>query len=100
MHALTEYHTLGPGCSWPYPSMPIQADDRRFKEELGRVVEMDLWDAAKGIAAERLRGARVEAARLGSEAEVRAEVLSRLQGQVSNAGPRLDSRVCACLVPR
>lgn len=75
--------------------MPDQADDRRFKEELGRVVEMDLWDAAKAAAGERLRGARAEAARLGSEADVRAELLGRLRAQVGAASAGLT--LCMCM---
>lgn len=36
----------------------LEADDRRFKEELGRVVDLDAWESAKAVAAERLREAR------------------------------------------
>lgn len=61
----------------------VQADDRKFKEELGRVIEMDIWDAAKGVAAERLKGARQQLSGLEAESRVRQELLATLQGQVS-----------------
>lgn len=61
----------------------LQADDRRFKEELGRVIEMDIWDSAKAVAAERLKSARQQLTGLDSEARVREELLATVQRQVS-----------------
>ena len=61
----------------------MQADDRKFKDELGRVIEMDIWDAAKAVAAERLKGTKRQLTELDSEARVRQELLANLQSQVS-----------------
>lgn len=69
----------GAECAWSGP----QADDRKFKDELGRVVEMDIWDSAKAAAAERLKSARQQLTRLESELTVREELLAKLQGQAS-----------------
>ena len=71
-------HLLLISCS----GAPLQADDRRFKEELGRVVEMDIWDAAKAVSAEQLRGVRSDMIRLESESDVRTELLATLCSQV------------------
>jgi hypothetical protein len=61
----------------------VQADDRKFKDELGRVIEMDIWEAAKAKAAERLKGTKRQLTELDSEARVRQELLANLQSQVS-----------------
>lgn len=67
--------------------MPCQADDRKFKEELGRVIEMDVWDSAKAVAAERLRAARNESAKLEHELTVRQGWLQGLREQASLLTP-------------
>lgn len=61
----------------------VQADDRKFKDELGRVIEMDIWDAAKAVAAERLKSTKRQLTELDSEARLRQELLANLQSQVS-----------------
>lgn len=63
----------------------VQADDRKFKEELGRVIEMDIWDAAKAVTTERLKGARQQLSGQEAESRVRQELLATLQGQVSHS---------------
>lgn len=66
------------------------------------MVEMDIWDAAKAVAAEQLRGARSDLIRLESEAEVRAELLATLRSQVrfeafdSVCAPHMLLLVSAC----
>ena len=62
--------------------LPRQADDRKFKEELGRVIEMDVWDSAKAVAAERLKAARTESGKLEHEVVVRQDWLTELMEQV------------------
>lgn len=63
-------------------SLHCQADDRKFKEELGRVIEMDVWDSAKAVAAERLKAARSEGSQLEHELTVRQNWLTGLREQV------------------
>ncbi|BDA43191.1 hypothetical protein COCOBI_04-2030 [Coccomyxa sp. Obi] len=67
----------------------LEADDRKFKEELGRVIEMDIWDAAKAVTTERLKGARQQLTGLEGESRVRQELLATLQGQVHEAEQRV-----------
>ncbi len=62
--------------------LPRQADDRKFKEELGRVIEIDVWDSAKAVAAERLKSARSESSKLEHEVLVRQDWLTELREQV------------------
>ena len=62
-------------CMW-------QADDRKFKEELGRVIEMEVWDSAKAVAADRLRAAKGEGGKLEHELTVRQGWLQNLREQV------------------
>ena len=64
-------------------SNATQADDRKFKEELGRVIEMDIWEQAKAVAAERLKAAKGEGARLEHELHVRQDWLQGLKEQAS-----------------
>ena len=63
-------------CAW-------QADDRKFKEELGRVIEMEVWDSAKAVAADQLRTAKVDSSKLERELTVRQEWLQSLREQVN-----------------
>ena len=60
----------------------FQADDKEFKAELGRIVEMDAWDAAKLVAAEQLRAARHRALQLEQELSVRSAYLAGLDAKV------------------
>lgn len=53
----------------------LEADDRRFKEELGRVVDLDVWEAAKGVALERLRAARTALAQAEREQQARCPLV-------------------------
>ena len=62
--------------------LPRQADDRKFKEELGRVIEIDVWDSAKAVAAERLKSAKIESSKLEHEVVVRQNWLAELREQV------------------
>ena len=62
--------------------LSCQADDRKFKEELGRVIEMDVWDSAKAVAAERLKAAKIESSKLEHEVVVRQNWLAELREQV------------------
>ncbi|KAK9831419.1 hypothetical protein WJX81_003210 [Elliptochloris bilobata] len=66
----------------------LEADDKRFKEELGRVVDLDVWEAAKAVAVERLRAARTAAAQAEREQQVRRELAEKLAAQSAEAGAR------------
>ena len=63
----------------------LQADDKKFKEELGRMIDLEVWDAAKAAASERLRGATQTSAGLGTEISVRQEMLRKLQDQARSS---------------
>jgi hypothetical protein len=60
----------------------VQASDRDFKAELGRVVDMEVWEAAKAAAADALKESRGSLAQLEKEESVRQDLLHRLQAQV------------------
>ena len=67
-----------------------QAGDSELKQELGRLVDIDVWEAAKAATAERLKAARQASLQLERELTVRQSVLSRLTEEVS----------CLCPYPR
>lgn len=52
------------------------------------MIDLEVWDAAKAVAYERLRSATQASAGLGTEVIVREEMLRRLQGQVSHKRSR------------
>lgn len=57
----------------------LEADDRKFKEELGRVVDLDVWEAAKAMALERLKEVRTLTVQLEQEQQVSWPRLSELR---------------------
>ena len=63
----------------------LQADDKDFKTELGRVVEMDVWDNTKVEAVRQLKDAVAQLARLEQEQEMRTIRLQELSQQVPTA---------------
>ena len=80
---LTSASRLALKCSQGRCNLSLfQADDREFKAELGRIVEMDAWDAAKLVAAEQLRAARHRALQLEQELSVRSAYLAGLDAKV------------------
>ena len=61
----------------------MQAGDSELKQELGRLVDIDVWESAKLAAAERLKAARQSSLQLERELTVRQSVLSRIKQEVS-----------------
>jgi hypothetical protein len=60
----------------------LQADDKDFKSELGRIVEMDVWDNTKEEAAELLRIARQRLTKVAQEQQLRRNYLEDLNRKV------------------
>ena len=67
----------------------LQAGDSELKQELGRLVDIDVWEAAKVAAAERLRAARQASLQLERELTVRQSMLSRIKSEVRPAFSKL-----------
>ena len=65
----------------------LQANDRELKAELGRLVEVELWDAARTESAAQQRVASSRADVLSGELEARRGMLGQLQAQVSLLRP-------------
>ncbi len=59
-----------------------QADDKDFKNELGRVVEMDVWDNTKVEAVRQLKEASARLLKLQQEQEFRSRRLEELNQKV------------------
>lgn len=65
------------------PLHVIQAGDDKFKAELGWVVNLEMWDAAKQLASQKLKGFSSELASVTSQEQLRLTDLTRLDSQVS-----------------
>ncbi len=62
-----------------------QAGDSELKQELGRLVDIEVWEAAKAAAAEQLKAAKQASLQLEHEMAVRQSVLARLKQEVQEA---------------
>ena len=60
----------------------MQAGDDKFKAELGWVVNLEMWDAAKQLAAQKLKGFNSQLASVTSQEQLRLTDLTRLDTQV------------------
>lgn len=60
----------------------LQAGDERFKAELGWVVNLDMWDATKQLAAHQLKGFNSQLVSVTSQEQLRESDLTRLDTQV------------------
>ena len=67
----------------------VQAGDEKFKAELGWVVNLDMWDATKQLAAQALRSFSSELASVTSQEQLRLTDLTRLDTQVAVAHHRM-----------
>lgn len=63
----------------------MQAGDSELKQELGRLVDIDVWEAAKLTTAEKLKAARQASLQLERELTVRQSMLSRIESEVRPA---------------
>lgn len=68
----------------------MQAGDSELKQELGRLVDIDVWEAAKLAAAEKLKTARQASLQLERELTVRQSMLSRIKSEVSPAFSKMQ----------
>ena len=73
-------------------SVCVQAGDEKFKAELGWVVNLDMWDATKQLAAQQLKSFSSQLASVTSQEQLRQSDLTRLDSQVGIA----DHRVFLC----
>jgi len=64
---------------WQLLSASLQAGDERFKAELGWVVNLDMWDEAKQLAAQALKGATSQLSSVTGQEHVRQAGLESLQ---------------------
>jgi len=60
----------------------LQAGDERFKAELGWVVNLDMWDEAKQLAAQELKGATSHLSSVTGQQHGRQAGLESLEKQV------------------
>ena len=60
----------------------LQAGDDKFKAELGWVVNLDMWEAAKQLAAQKLKDFAAQLASVTSQEQLRLTDLNRLDSQV------------------
>ena len=63
----------------------MQAGDDKFKAELGWVVNLDMWDATKQLAAQQLKSFSSQLASVISQEQLRLTDLTRLDTQVGVA---------------
>ncbi len=87
---------------WQLLSASLQAGDERFKAELGWVVNLDMWDEAKQLAAQALKGATSQLSSVTGQEHVRQAGLESLEMQVRCAALRCAVLCCAvlcCAVP-
>lgn len=75
------------------PCVCVQAGDDKFKAELGWVVNLEMWDAAKQLAAQKLKGFSSELASVTSQEQLRLTDLTRLDTQVCTrlSSPQFES---------
>ncbi|KAK9830414.1 hypothetical protein WJX72_011641 [[Myrmecia] bisecta] len=59
----------------------LEANDRDFKQELGKIVEMEVWDAAKDGSAALVKAARAAKLGVDREADIRRDNVASLQEQ-------------------
>ena len=71
-------------CAALHCSVPVcvQAGDDKFKAELGWVVNLDMWDATKQLAAQQLKGFSSQLTSVSSQEQLRQADLTRLDSQV------------------
>ena len=81
---------------WQLLNANLQAGDERFKAELGWVVNLDMWDEAKQLAAHELKGATSNLSSVTGQEHGRQAGLESLEKQVRAV---LCCAVLCCAVP-
>ena len=61
----------------------IQAGDKSFKEELGKIIDVDIWESAKENVGIRLRELQLNLTRLQQSSNQHREYLAKYQVEVS-----------------
>ena len=64
--------------------MLVQSNDERFKAELGKVIEMDVWEQAKAEASKQLKSKISQRAATQTEQAVRQQHADTLEAQVGH----------------
>ena len=67
----------------------MQADDKDFKNELGRIVDLQIWEGSKEEAATRLTNARLAIAGQEREVAFRSDDITELQQKVTHSSYHL-----------
>ncbi len=70
----------------------LQANDKEFKTELGRIAEMTVWDDAKEEASEQLKEANIRQLQLDQQFLVRSQYVTELKTKVG--GREADNADC------
>ena len=78
----------------------MQAGDSELKQELGRLVDIEVWESAKTAAAEQLKAARQSTLQLEREQTVRQSILTRLQAEVDISALLMLCRQLCSLQPQ
>ena len=68
----------------PHPALPVQSNDERFKAELGKVIEMEVWEQAKGESSKQLKAKTSQKAATQTEQAVRQQHADTLEAQVGH----------------
>ncbi|KAL0033719.1 hypothetical protein WJX77_002381 [Trebouxia sp. C0004] len=69
----------------------LEAGDERFKAELGWVVNLDMWDEAKQLAAQQLKGATSQLSSVTGQEHARQAGLESLEKQADEAQKKVKS---------
>ena len=81
-----------PGCCCPVsaclhvptPTLLVQSNDERFKAELGKVTEMEVWEQAKAESSKQLKARTSQKAATQTEQTVRQHHAATLEAQVGH----------------
>eukprot|EP00873_Tetraselmis_striata_P041002 jgi/Tetstr1/461266/TSEL_006393.t1 len=68
----------------------LDAGDKEFKAELAKVVDLDIWEAAKERAADMLKGRKQSMANVEGQRNAAASMLGRLRDQIDESAQRYD----------
>ena len=80
------------GCCWlhplassfQHPTLLVQSNDERFKAELGKVIEMEVWEQAKAESSKQLKATTSQKAATQTEQAVRQQHADTLEAQVGH----------------
>ena len=89
-YSCTALHCIALQYSTEEVRVCVKAGDDKFKAELGWVVNLDMWDAARQLAAHKLKGFSSQLVSVASQEQLRLTDLTRLDSQVGFAYRRLS----------